>query len=590
MHSDGTDEIDAGTKGTWGQTLGRRGVAAVEEVGAEGRRAMEAARGRNPCACGVARQESRNEEHMRDFARGVAERVYLGEIMDAQANALLVEYQDRLAGDDRAQQRDRLGARRQNPSHAPAEVEDPSEDEHLGEMLAIAADSDGTLYPLKKQIIDALSRRGGFDHERAESAFAQYIDEAAKVLGRERNEDGEDRRSWVLQYPKRVRRAATAVVAANVAAELRVARNEADANKEIFDERSEREGGRPRFYPTPRSAPDSLPSQTSRSVPAGEALQVLRAAGSAGVKAVSMEIASDPEWRRLLFAGPPQVLRDFMRAQFGMSEGDVTAATWTEPRLNNPLYPALGPASEQRRSNPVDNRIPLKLLQPRMSGEEGVAPMGERVVVSGKIIGAKNQHRGSNPADDEPLDVPEEILRQLGGAGALSMMIGAKQFVGSQKERMLQFKWSAKAKNGANTVVITLEPTDTYHVQFYSVRGMSFKEKGDFSQVYVDQLRPLFESQTHLRLRMNNPRDSRTVMSSQHRGTGGVWEEYDGKILLRFAYGKPSEAIKSVLKRSGWKWEPEVGAWARRDTPAARKKLREISGEAGITKLEENAK
>jgi len=98
------------------------------------------------------------------------------------------------------------------------------------------------------------------------------------------------------------------------------------------------------------------------------------------------------------------------------------------------------------------------------------------------------------------LHVAETILQQLGGAGHLQAMIGAKQFVGD--ELMLQFKWSAKARGGMNTVVISLEPTDTYRVEFYKIRGADSRLIESRSGVYADGLARLFENTTGLYIRL----------------------------------------------------------------------------------------
>lgn len=98
------------------------------------------------------------------------------------------------------------------------------------------------------------------------------------------------------------------------------------------------------------------------------------------------------------------------------------------------------------------------------------------------------------------MEVAETILAQLGGAGRLRAMIGAKDFSGGAN--VLTFRWAARAKNGANSIRIKLEPSDTYKVEFYSVRGASVKLKGSVDDIYADGLIDLFERQTGLYLRM----------------------------------------------------------------------------------------
>jgi len=45
-------------------------------------------------------------------------------------------------------------------------------------------------------------------------------------------------------------------------------------------------------------------------------------------------------------------------------------------------------------------------------------------------------------------------------------------------------------------------PSDTYNVEFQSLRGMSMKSKGVFEDIYAEDLAGLFERETGLYLRM----------------------------------------------------------------------------------------
>jgi hypothetical protein len=95
-------------------------------------------------------------------------------------------------------------------------------------------------------------------------------------------------------------------------------------------------------------------------------------------------------------------------------------------------------------------------------------------------------------------DVGHTIFQQMGGAGRLRAMIGAKDFgVG---ENVAQFKWAAKARNGANSIRIVLDPSDTYTMEFYKIRAGNAKLVKSFSDVYADSLKRIFESETGLYL------------------------------------------------------------------------------------------
>jgi hypothetical protein len=91
------------------------------------------------------------------------------------------------------------------------------------------------------------------------------------------------------------------------------------------------------------------------------------------------------------------------------------------------------------------------------------------------------------------------ILQQFGGGRAMAM-IGGKDILVDGKT--LQFGFKAKAKNGANKVLITLEASDTYTVEFWSVRGMKSRLIKSFDDVYAESLAELFEGETGLYLRL----------------------------------------------------------------------------------------
>lgn len=95
--------------------------------------------------------------------------------------------------------------------------------------------------------------------------------------------------------------------------------------------------------------------------------------------------------------------------------------------------------------------------------------------------------------------VGETILAQLGGNKA-AFMIGMK--FATTRDNGVGIRYAARAKNGANHVEITLDPSDTYTVKFYSIRGRvpSPKLVSEHSDVYADSLRSLFTGETGLYL------------------------------------------------------------------------------------------
>jgi hypothetical protein len=96
--------------------------------------------------------------------------------------------------------------------------------------------------------------------------------------------------------------------------------------------------------------------------------------------------------------------------------------------------------------------------------------------------------------------VASTILKQLchGPVGRLVAMIGAHTFVAGAYN--VAFRFKARAKNGSNCVKITLGASDTYRVEFVSLRGVKATVKAEFSDVYAEDLKPMFERETGLYL------------------------------------------------------------------------------------------
>lgn len=94
------------------------------------------------------------------------------------------------------------------------------------------------------------------------------------------------------------------------------------------------------------------------------------------------------------------------------------------------------------------------------------------------------------------MEVANTILAQLGG-GQFVAMTGSKIFVGS--DRALTFKLPARfAKDGITAVRVTLEPSDTYTMEFMKVRGSKVTTIAKVEDVYADMLREVFTAKTGL--------------------------------------------------------------------------------------------
>lgn len=96
------------------------------------------------------------------------------------------------------------------------------------------------------------------------------------------------------------------------------------------------------------------------------------------------------------------------------------------------------------------------------------------------------------------MTVPTEILRQLGGRGRVGAMLGVTQFAGD--DTSLRVKFKARGKDGINCFKVTLDPSDTYTVEFFRVWSTDWLDKGKVEDVYCDNLVETIENRTGLYL------------------------------------------------------------------------------------------
>ena len=90
--------------------------------------------------------------------------------------------------------------------------------------------------------------------------------------------------------------------------------------------------------------------------------------------------------------------------------------------------------------------------------------------------------------------VAETIAKQMaGGVNKLRMMLGAT-LVGT--ENSLRIKWPNRTRSKGNVCIVTLDPSDTYTVEFFNQGGSAIKSVKRHEGVYCDQLKPIFETQT----------------------------------------------------------------------------------------------
>ena len=101
---------------------------------------------------------------------------------------------------------------------------------------------------------------------------------------------------------------------------------------------------------------------------------------------------------------------------------------------------------------------------------------------------------------EQDKQVAETILEQLGGAMFLRMT-GAKGLLWDKNLLSMQLP-NNFAKDGINRVKITLDPSDTYTVEFgvYTKRTFTYTKLHEVSGVYDDMLCRIFEDKTGLRV------------------------------------------------------------------------------------------
>ena len=91
------------------------------------------------------------------------------------------------------------------------------------------------------------------------------------------------------------------------------------------------------------------------------------------------------------------------------------------------------------------------------------------------------------------------IGNQLGGLGRLKAMTGANTFVAHEGSLSFRFKGCKHC----NYCKITLDPNDTYTVEFGNIRKFTFTAKDTLSHIYNDMLMDTFEDITGLYLTLS---------------------------------------------------------------------------------------
>ena len=94
------------------------------------------------------------------------------------------------------------------------------------------------------------------------------------------------------------------------------------------------------------------------------------------------------------------------------------------------------------------------------------------------------------------------ILEQLGGSRVLNTMLGIKSLTASEATKTLTIKFKAAGREGVNTIVIRLAPSDTYSLEFWKCRGLQTKLLMECSDVFAEDLISTCEEVTGLAFRI----------------------------------------------------------------------------------------
>ncbi len=98
------------------------------------------------------------------------------------------------------------------------------------------------------------------------------------------------------------------------------------------------------------------------------------------------------------------------------------------------------------------------------------------------------------------LEIANTIINQLGG-NKFRVMTGAKDFVGCDTKKFVQFRLPTAGKiNGKKitNVKIIVNDNDLYDVQFWNIRGINSVMLEEVTDVYCDMLQSLFTEKTGL--------------------------------------------------------------------------------------------
>jgi hypothetical protein len=105
----------------------------------------------------------------------------------------------------------------------------------------------------------------------------------------------------------------------------------------------------------------------------------------------------------------------------------------------------------------------------------------------------------TEPKGQKDPQIAKTILQQLGGAGRLKAMLGAKNFI--DHGNGLSFQFPNPKRNRGNYFKVTLDKgSDTYILEIGKRVKYDYKKLKEWKGIHADQMKPIFEKFTGLRL------------------------------------------------------------------------------------------
>lgn len=125
----------------------------------------------------------------------------------------------------------------------------------------------------------------------------------------------------------------------------------------------------------------------------------------------------------------------------------------------------------------------------------------------GKRPAARKAAPRRNPHESMTEQQASDTIAALGGMGKLRAMIGADTFIrGYEADGTPSLSFKFKGCKTANYARIALDPSDTYTLRLFKIRGYEAKPVYEASDLYAENLRPAFERATGLYLSLGTMR------------------------------------------------------------------------------------